>query len=80
MIAEVEPVPRQWYCGAFGWIDADARRAELGVAIRTFWLDSGMLKFGTGAGITWGSDPAGEWRETQLKAERLIAIAQTVAG
>lgn len=80
VIAEVEPVPRQWYCGAFGWIDADARRAELGVAIRTFWLDSGMLKFGTGAGITWGSDPAGEWRETQLKAERLIAIAQTVAG
>lgn len=76
VIKRVEPCPRQWYCGAFGWIDADRRRAELGVAIRTFWLDEGLLKFGTGAGITWGSDPAGEWQETQLKAERLIAIAE----
>lgn len=82
VIAEVEPVPRQWYCGAFGWIDVDAGRADLAVAIRTFWLDDGMLKFGTGAGITWGSDPAGEWRETQLKAQRLIALAEgrRVAG
>jgi para-aminobenzoate synthetase component 1 len=53
----------------------DRRRAELAVAIRTFWLDDGLLKFGTGAGITWGSDPAGEWQETQLKAQRLVALA-----
>jgi para-aminobenzoate synthetase component 1 len=75
VIAELEPCARQWYCGAFGWIDADARRAELAVAIRTFWLDEGRLKFGTGAGITWGSDPAGEWQETELKARRLIGLA-----
>lgn len=75
VIGRLEPCPRQWYCGAFGWIDADRGRAELAVAIRTFWLDDGVLKFGTGAGITWGSDPAGEWAETQLKAQRLIALA-----
>ncbi|MEZ5157291.1 MAG: chorismate-binding protein [Candidatus Nanopelagicales bacterium] len=75
VIAQVEPCPRDWYCGAFGWIDVDAQRAELAVGIRTFWLDAGRLKFGTGAGITWGSDPAGEWEETELKARRLIAIA-----
>ncbi len=80
VIREVEPVPRQWYCGAFGWVDADTGRAELGVAIRTFWLSEGRLRFGTGAGITWGSDPAGEWQETVLKAQRLIHIAQSVAG
>jgi para-aminobenzoate synthetase component 1 len=80
VISEIEPVARQWYCGAFGWVDADTGRAELGVAIRTFWLDEGRLKFGTGAGITWGSDPAGEWQETQLKAERLIGMASSVAG
>lgn len=34
-----------------------------------------LLKFGTGAGITWGSDPALEWRETELKAARLVALA-----
>ena len=60
--------------------DADAGRAELGVAIRTFWLRDGRLHFGTGAGITWGSDPAGEWQETVLKAQRLIGIADSVAG
>ncbi|HEU5353124.1 MAG TPA: anthranilate synthase component I family protein [Actinocrinis sp.] len=37
------------------------------------------LRFGTGAGITWGSDPTGEWRETELKAARLIALATPAA-
>ena len=52
-------------------------RAELAVGIRTFWMegDRKHLKFGTGAGITWGSDPEGEWAETELKAARLIALA-----
>jgi para-aminobenzoate synthetase component 1 len=35
----------------------------------------GTLRFGTGAGITWGSDPAAEWAETELKARLLIALA-----
>jgi para-aminobenzoate synthetase component 1 len=75
VIGRLEPVPRQWYCGAFGWIDVERGTAELAVAIRTFWLEAGDLCFGTGAGITWGSDPAGEWQETELKASRLIALA-----
>jgi len=33
------------------------------------------VKFGTGAGITWASEPQLEWQETELKAARLIAIA-----
>ena len=80
VIGELEPVPRGPYCGAFGWIDADANRAELAVAIRTFWwdpADGGRLYFGTGAGITWGSDAADEWAETELKARRLISLAST---
>jgi len=60
------------YCGALGWVQGD--QAVLSVAIRCFWKDQG-IKFGTGAGITWGSDPAAEWEETQLKARRLISIA-----
>jgi len=67
--------------------------ALLAVGIRTFWIESGpgadqpgagngwaTLKFGTGAGITWGSDPLGEWRETELKAARLIALASASAS
>lgn len=61
------------YCGTLGWIHGE--RAELSVAIRTFWREGSTLKFGTGAGITWGSDPAAEWEETQLKARHLISIA-----
>jgi para-aminobenzoate synthetase component I len=75
VIAELEPTPRGVYCGAVGWVDADAGEAELAVGIRTFWAEGDRLQFGTGAGITWGSDPYGEWAETELKAARLLAVA-----
>jgi para-aminobenzoate synthetase component 1 len=79
IIRALEAGPRGPYCGAFGWVDADTGTAELAVAIRTFWReqspDGPMLAFGTGAGITWSSDPGAEWRETQLKAARLLRVA-----
>lgn len=62
------------YCGALGFIHGE--RAELAVAIRTFWTTGdGYLRYGTGAGITWSSDPHSEWEETELKARHLISIA-----
>jgi para-aminobenzoate synthetase component 1 len=80
IIAELETAPRGPYCGAVGWVDADRHTAELAVGIRTFWIDRDgaagpVLRFGAGAGITWGSDPYGEWAETELKAARLLAVA-----
>ncbi|MEU9865095.1 chorismate-binding protein [Streptomyces sp. NPDC047971] len=77
IIEELETAPRGPYCGGIGWVDADRRTAELAVGIRTFWIDraEGVLRFGTGAGITWGSDPEHEWAETELKASRLLAVA-----
>ena len=83
-IADLEPVPRGPYCGAIGWVDADAGTAQLAVGIRTFWTARDahgrrLLRFGTGAGITWGSDPAGEWGETELKARRLVGVASAAA-
>jgi para-aminobenzoate synthetase component 1 len=74
-IDDLETAPRGPYCGAIGWVDADAQTAELAVGIRTFWAEDGQLRFGTGAGITWGSDPEREWAETELKAERLVGLA-----
>ena len=59
-LSALETCSRQIYCGAVGWVDADARRGALNVAIRTFWFDHGMIRFGTGGGITWDSDPHGE--------------------
>jgi para-aminobenzoate synthetase component 1 len=76
-IGRLEPVPRGVYCGAVGWVDADAGRGDLNVAIRTFWVDAGELHLGTGGGITWGSDPDDEWAETELKARRLLSVASS---
>jgi para-aminobenzoate synthetase component 1 len=75
LINQLEPVSREYYCGAYGWIDADTGEGELAVAIRTFWIRDGEVRFGTGAGITWASDASAEWRETELKARHLIHVA-----
>jgi para-aminobenzoate synthetase component 1 len=80
-IAALERAPREVYCGAIGWVDADRACGSLNVAIRTFWFADDELRFGTGGGITWDSDPTGEWAETELKAHRLLRVAagRTVA-
>jgi para-aminobenzoate synthetase component 1 len=76
-IVQVEQVPRGPYCGVIGWVEGD--KALLSVGIRIFWSENdGKIHFGTGAGITWQSDPNQEWEETQLKAKRLTAIASGV--
>ena len=79
VIKRLEKSARGIYCGGFGWVDADEKTAQLAVGIRTFWQTSvandKQLHFGTGAGITWASDPNGEWHETELKATRLLSIA-----
>lgn len=96
IIGRLEPMARGPYCGAIGWIDSAHATARLAVGIRTFWISdraqaasradaadtvpAAVLHFGTGAGITWGSDPAGEWRETELKAARLLALATEPPG
>lgn len=79
VIQRLENGSRGIYCGGFGWVNADKKSAELAVGIRTFWQGNSAgersLHFGTGAGITWASDPLGEWHETELKASRLLSIA-----
>ncbi|WP_168711496.1 chorismate-binding protein [Streptomyces sp. RKND-216] len=80
VIRSLETAPRGPYCGGVGWVDADRGTGELAVGIRTFWIDRAhpagpVLRFGTGAGITWDSAPEREWAETELKASRLLAVA-----
>jgi para-aminobenzoate synthetase component 1 len=74
-IDRLERASREVYCGAVGWVDADRRVGDLNVAIRTFWLAGGEVRFGTGGAITWDSTPEGEWEETELKARNLIRVA-----
>jgi para-aminobenzoate synthetase component 1 len=73
-IRELEGQKRGPYCGPLGWVENG--EAMLSLAIRIFWTKhDGSLRFGTGAGITWGSSAEEEWEETELKARRLIAVA-----
>jgi len=80
-IEDLEPVTRGVYCGAVGWIEELHQpppmqaAMELNVAIRTFQILAGRTHLGVGGGITVDSDPAAEWRETELKAARLLAVA-----
>jgi para-aminobenzoate synthetase component 1 len=82
-IEDLEPVTRGVYCGALGWIwrphqappGQSGEAAEFNVAIRTFQITDGRTHLGVGGGITVESDPAAEWRETELKAARLLAVA-----
>jgi para-aminobenzoate synthetase component 1 len=73
LISKLEKFRRGYYCGIFGYIHKE--KAELSVGIRLFAKEGERLSFGTGAGITWASDPESEWQETELKANKLIAIA-----
>ncbi len=70
-IRELEPAPRGVYCGAIGFV-SDTGIARWNVAIRTaVWeRDPGCgdrARYHVGGGITWDSDPADEWRETEDK-------------
>ena len=72
-IIEENESSRGPYCGVIGF--SDGTRAELAVGIRIFWQgEDQILRFGTGAGITWGSDSELEWEETELKARKLVGL------
>ena len=79
-IEDLEPVRRGVYCGAIGWLDTERGEGDFAVAIRTFTIADGRTHLGVGAGIVADSDPGAEWRETELKAERLIAAADASAA
>ncbi|MDC8015008.1 anthranilate synthase component I [Tahibacter soli] len=80
VIQELEPIRRNIYSGAVGyigwWGDADTA-----IAIRTAVIQDGRLHVQAGAGIVYDSDPAMEWDETMNKGRALFrAVAQAVGG
>jgi len=68
-IAELEPEPRQVYCGTIGYLEPTGR-AVFNVAIRTALVDreTNVVEYGVGSGITWDSQPERESAENRLKA------------
>ncbi len=71
LIEALEPVRRDWYCGAVGFLAPG--RARLSVAIRTATLlDDGRVDHGAGGGIVADSDPAAEYAESLDKAAAFL--------
>lgn len=76
LIERLEPVRRDWYCGAVGFLTPG--RMHLSVAIRTAVLHpDGRVDHGAGGGIVADSDPAAEHAESLDKA---AAFLRTVAA
>lgn len=74
LLAELEPAPREAYCGAIG-MASPAAGLQLNVAIRTLEaLPGGAAWIGVGGGITIDSDPAAEWAECLHKAAPLLDL------
>ncbi len=77
IVRSLEADPRGVYCGAIGLVGPPSApvRARFSVAIRTAVVDtsSGEAVYGTGSGITWGSDASAEHAEVLAKAAVLAA-------
>ena len=80
VIRELEPVKRNVYSGAVGYIGWHGD-ADTAIAIRTAVIDDGKLHVQAGAGIVYDSDPAAEWEETMSKGRALFrAVAEAAKG
>jgi isochorismate synthase len=66
LIRELEPVPRDAYAGAVGWMDANGD-GVWALALRCAELRGDTARLYAGAGIVADSDPAAELDETERK-------------
>jgi len=71
IIADIEGVAREVYCGAIGFIGFNGQM-DTNIAIRTVMIDDDLAVFHAGGGITAMSDPEAEYEETLAKAQRLF--------
>ncbi len=80
VIRELEPVKRNVYSGAVGYIGWHGD-ADTAIAIRTAVIQDGRLHVQAGAGIVYDSDPQKEWEETMNKGRALFrAVAEAARG
>ncbi|MBK8284373.1 MAG: anthranilate synthase component I [Ahniella sp.] len=80
VIQELEPVKRNVYSGAVGYLNWWGE-ADTAIAIRTALIQDGMLHVQAGAGIVYDSDPEKEWEETMNKGRALFrAVAHAASG
>jgi len=80
IIRELEPVKRNVYSGAVGYIGWHGD-ADTAIAIRTAVIQDGRLHVQAGGGVVFDSDPDAEWQETMNKGRALFrAVAEAARG
>ncbi|WP_170558944.1 aminodeoxychorismate synthase component I [Ruegeria atlantica] len=67
ILSDLEPWPRDIYCGAIGWAAPDGR-SEFNVAIRTLMVEDGSATLNVGGGVIWDSTAPSEYEEALWKA------------
>ncbi|KJZ19650.1 aminodeoxychorismate synthase component I [Loktanella sp. S4079] len=67
IIRDLEPAPRDAYCGTIGWAAPDGR-ASFNVAIRTLMVEDGHATLNVGGGVVWDSTAESEYEEALWKA------------
>ena len=67
ILHQLEPWPREIYCGTLGWAAPDGR-SEFNVAIRTLMLEQGKAVLNVGGGVVWDSREDSEYEEALWKA------------
>ncbi|WP_299944153.1 aminodeoxychorismate synthase component I [uncultured Ruegeria sp.] len=67
ILSELEPWPRDAYCGTIGWAAPDGR-SEFNVAIRTLMVEDGEATLNVGGGLVWDSTAPSEYEEALWKA------------
>lgn len=70
IISELEKTPRGYYCGALGILYPD-QSMIFNVPIRTMVIEDGNYTYGAGGGITYDSNPSGEFEEILHKTSFL---------
>ena len=68
IIRDLEPAPRDIYCGSMGWFAPDGR-ASFNVAIRTLMVSgTGDVRLNVGGGVVYDSTASSEYEEALWKA------------
>lgn len=71
VIANIERVAREVYCGAIGYIGFNGHM-DTNIAIRTVTFDDDWAVFCAGGAITAMSEPNAEYEETLVKTQRIF--------
>jgi len=67
IINDLEPWPRDIYCGTIGWWAPDGR-SEFNVAIRTLLVENDLVTLNVGGGVVYDSTAVSEYEEALWKA------------